>query len=632
MRKIRAIKRTITGIAVDAAYSQAGTGFARKLMASSTNGPARRFIKAKGLEGSIRRLASENLPQGTYFAKLTIAKWHVHKGRGFRLLQDGEVVYGNKIEPPARGFPLEYRNIIVTSKDPKRFTLDIDAPYELKIGRGAFTTPQQLKYDQQYGVEQHGDVFYSVRGNTTNPKKLFITFPGFGPSTSRISYAVSYLKAITNADLKDTLMVCFQDRYLAAGSYMMVDNAGRPLYGRVWQAIEDLRTRFAIDPAQMLFFGASKGGSIAIHYAKDFPAAQLLLAVPQMNLPYYFNKPFFRDNLFRNRALHDVQQPEDSLREYFAEERRIDYFYTNSDELSNHSLIELVQDVPNLTKYRIDGVHSDVARAALPAMLGIIRGFLGGGQQHLDIGTDEIRSFPQENGIQVQVRVDSAGSKINRANWFIEGWLGRTRFLQSMSEHSYEFLKFTSDKQQLYPAYDPIQHLSAVVAIEANGTQWSGTLPGSLTQGSNQEVQHSMSASALSLHAKHPETYVVLDGDHFARFRYRSYGADIEGDTMEVHFVSDAEIDVSSETLDRGEHKASHVAVVEPLDGWAMADLLALRFVIAAKAERLLIVVHAAGPADEAVDTFGAVDWKASSVIAIVDEALSSHEVPVNVS
>ncbi|MFE4080497.1 hypothetical protein [Paenarthrobacter sp. YIM B13468] len=632
MRKIRAIKRTITGIAVDAAYSQAGTGIARKLMASSTNGPARRFINAKGLEGSIRRLASENLPQGTYFAKLTIAKWHVHKGRGFRLLQDGEVVYGNKIEPPARGFPLEYRNIIVTSKDPKRFTLDIDAPYELKIGRGAFTTPQQLKYDHQYGVEQHGDTYYSLRGNTTNPKKLFITFPGFGPSTSRISYAVSYLKAITNADLKDTLMVCFQDRYLAAGSYMMVDNAGRPLYGRVWQAIEDLRTRFAIDPAQMLFFGASKGGSIAIHYARDFPAAQLLLAVPQMNLPYYFNKPFFRDNLFRNRALHDVQQPEDSLREYFAEERRIDYFYTNSDELSNHSLIELVQDVPNLTKYRIDGVHSDVARAALPAMLGIIRGFLGGGQQHRDIDAEEVRSFPQENGIQVQVRVDSAGSKIARANWFIEGWLGPTRFLQSMSEHSYEFLKFTSDKQQLYPAYDPIQHLSAVVAIDANGTQWTGTLPGSLTQDSNQEVQRSMSASALSLHAKHPETYVILDGDRFARFRYRSYGADTEGDTMEVHFVSDAEIDVTGETLDRGEHKASHVAVVEPLDGWAMADLLALRFVIAAKAERLLIVVHAAGSADEAVDTFGAVDWKASSVIAIVDEALSSHEVPVNVS
>ncbi|BCW49572.1 hypothetical protein [Arthrobacter sp. StoSoilB13] len=630
MRKIRAIKRTITGIAVDAAYSQAGTGFARKLMASPVNAPARRFIKAKGLEGSIRRLASENLPQGTYFAKLTIAKWQVHKGRGFRLLQDGELVYGNKIEPPARGFPLEYRNIIVTSRDPKRFSLDIDAPYELKIGRGAFTTPQQLKYDHQYGVEQHGDTYYSLRGNTTNPKKLFITFPGFGPSTSRISYAVSYLKAITNADLKDTLMVCFQDRYLAAGSYMMVDNAGRPLYGRVWQAIEDLRTRFGIDPAQMLFFGASKGGSIAIHYAKDFPAAQLLLAVPQMNLPYYFNKPFFRDNLFRNRALHDVQQPEDSLREYFAEGRRIDYFYTNSDELSNHSLIELVRDVPNLTKYRVDGVHSDVARAALPAMLGIIRGFLSG-PQHREMGVDEVRSFPQENGIQVQIRVDSVGSKIARANWFIEGWLGQTRFLQSMSEHSYDFLKFTSEKQQLYPAYDPIQHLSAVVAIEANGTQWTGTLPGSLMQDSNQDVQHSMSASALSLHAKHPETYVVLDGDHFARFRYRSYGADIEGDTMEVHFVGDAEIDVSSESLDRGEHKASHVAVVEPLDGWAMADLLALRFVIAAKAERLLTVVHAAGSADKAVDTFGAVDWKASSVIAIVDEASSSHEVPVNV-
>lgn len=93
------------------------------------------------------------------------------------MLQGSSVVYGNEVEPPARGFPLEYRNIVVTSSDVAEFKLDINAPYELKIGRGAFTTPQQVKYDAQYGVKQYGDVFYSLRGNTVNPKKLLITFP-----------------------------------------------------------------------------------------------------------------------------------------------------------------------------------------------------------------------------------------------------------------------------------------------------------------------------------------------------------------------------------------------------------------------------------------------------------------------
>ncbi|MEV7605603.1 hypothetical protein AB0N65_09205 [Paenarthrobacter sp. NPDC089322] len=575
------------------------------------------------MEGSFRRLASESLPSGTYFARLRIPEWQKHIGRAFRLLQDGQIIYGNLIEAPARGFPLEYRNIIVTSKDPARFSLDIDAPYELTIGRGAFTTPQQIKYDHQYGVEQHGDIYYSLRGNTVNPRKLLLTFPGFGPSTSRVSYAVSYLKDIVDADLKDTLMVCFQDRYLSAGSYMVADNAGRPLFDRVTQAIEELRARYDIDPARMLFFGASKGGSIAIHYAKDFPAAQLLLAVPQMNLPYYFNKPFFRDNLFLNSALRDIEQPEHNLRRYFREGRKIDYFYTNSDELSNHSLIELVKDVPNLTKYRVDGEHSSVARTALPAMLGIIRGFLRG-PQHQTFSCEEIRAFPQEHGIQLQARVDQTGSKINEANWFIEGWLGSTRFRQLISQHSYGFLKYTTESQQLYPAYDPTDTLAAVVAIEPAGTLWTGRLPSPTFKASGHVERCDVDASTLELEAKHSQPYVVLEGDRLSRYLYRCSPANVDGDTMEIHFVADVESDISMITIDRGSHRASHIAVVQPLDGWELADLMPLRFVIASGARRLLMVLHDVGPIKEAVEALQAVDWPESSIMLTTAEDIAA--------
>lgn len=364
-RVMRGARRRISSLA----YSPPTRSAARAVMSTPSDAPLRRLLEQRGLDGTARRLASEALPPGYYFAKLTIDDWEKFRNKPFRLEQRGRTVYGNMIEPPARGYPLEYRNIIVTSKNPKDFRLSIQTSYTLQIGQGSFSTPQQVAYDKQYGVVQHGDVFYSVRGNTTNPQKLILTFPGFGPSTSRISYAVSYLKAVTDADLKDTLMVCFQDRYQVAGSYMMVDNAGRPLYNRIHKVIESLRSSHSIAPERMLFFGASKGGSIALHYAKEYPEAHLLLCVPQMHLPYYFNKPFFKESLFQIRALHEIEQPEALLRQYLTQGRRIDYFYTNSDELSNHSVIELAQDVPGLVKYRVDGAHGAVARAALPATL-----------------------------------------------------------------------------------------------------------------------------------------------------------------------------------------------------------------------------------------------------------------------
>ncbi|WP_311214441.1 MULTISPECIES: hypothetical protein [unclassified Arthrobacter] len=610
MALIHGFKRSITKAGRAAAYSPAGLEVARAVLATRADSPVRRFIKAKGLEGRLRRVASESLPQGAYFAKLTLGNWEAWEGQQFRLLQDGKVVYGNLVEPPARGFPLEYRNIMVTSDDVSRFAVDIDAPYELMIGRGAFTTQQQVAYDEQYGVEQHGDVFYSLRGNTTNPKKMLITFPGFGPSTTRISYAVSYLKDLTETDLQDTLMVCFQDRYLVAGSYMMVDNAGRSLESRVGGAIEGLRSRFHIDRKEMLFFGASKGGSIAIHYAKDYPGAAMLLAVPQMNLPYYFNKPFFKDNLLQNRALRDVGQPEESLRRYFAEGRKIDYFYTNSDELSNHSLIELASDIPNLSKYRINGGHSDVARAALPAMLCIIRSFLSHRvKEHF--ACEEMRTFRYGQTLQVQVRIDAEASMVAGANWFIAGSSGRTRFLQLMTDHSYHFVKYTAGEQSLFPAFDPVTQLSEVIAMKADGAKWTAALPAAVEPGT-QVPKTNLSFQPLTLETETTQEYAILDGDTVARFRYDCRALAGDGDTMEIHFV--ATTDSMSADVPDSSSRTAFKAVVQPLDGWALADIAALRFVIAAGAQRLLLIVHGDTHA-EAAEVLSGIDWEDTSVV-----------------
>ncbi|PQZ96717.1 hypothetical protein CQ017_16140 [Arthrobacter sp. MYb224] len=582
-----------------AAYSTTGRLLARKVMGLPEKSKVRSALTKRNLDDSVRRMTSEGLPKGTYYAKLTINNWKPHNGKPFSILQNGELVYGNQIEPPARGFPLEYRNIIVSSDNPRDFELDIDASFSIKIGRGSYTTPQQLKYDKQYDVEQHGDVYYSLRGNTTNPKKILLTFPGFGPSTSRISYAVSYLKALTDTDLKDTLMVCFQDRYLAAGSYMMVDNAGRPLYSRVRDVISGFASRFKVANEDILFFGASKGGSIAIHYAQEFEEAQLLLAVPQMSLPYYFNKPFFRNNLFQNQAISSLEQPQELLRRYFSEGRKIDYFYTNNDELSNHSLIEFAHDVPNLTKYRVNGVHGAVARAALPSMLGLMRQFLKPTSEK-SFTCEQVREFPGDGTLQIQVRVDLESSKIGNANWFLEGTLGRTIFRQIMSNSQHPFVKYTADNQKLFGAYDSIDELASLTVLEDNGAVSKATLNHSFKALEGSASRLEVAASPLLLESAAPATYNMVNDEIFDQYRYVSQSVNGNGDTVEVRFTSDLN---ASDLTTNVDQDVAYLVAVEISDDNPLIDLIGLRLQILSGCEKLRLV--------DADDSLNETDWAA---------------------
>lgn len=534
---INVARGRLISAAKQVAYAPTLRNAARRAITSDAAAPARRALEKKGMEGHLRRFTSESLPEGKYFAKLTIDGWQAFNGTRFRLYQGSQVVYGNEIEPPPKGFPLEYRNIIVTSSTASDFTIDIDSPYTLQIGKGAFTTPQQVAYDKQYGVEQHGDVFYSVRGNTTAPKKLFITFPGFGPSTSRVSYAVSYLKGITDADLSDTLMICFQDRYLAAGSYMLVDNAGRSLVDRVNQVISGFVDRYGIKESQMLFFGASKGGSIAVQYAGPYPEARLLLAVPQMHLKYYLDKPFFKDNIYNEIGMHTVPQPESLIRRYFDQGRNIDYFYTNSDEQSNFSLIEAVADVQGLTKYRVDGKHGEVAKKALPTMLGLMRQFLTGSATEQELTVEDVRTFDNGDLTGVQVRIDDENSPSSAANWYLQSTLGRTKFLQLLSEHDLPFVKYTNPNQRILAALDRVTSEWKLVAREDNGKNWEGQLPAKTPIQTTFSPSPPPSIDKLRLDNTNPMQYFIVVDNHVTNFVYSSRRGCGNADAIDIHVV-----------------------------------------------------------------------------------------------
>lgn len=663
------LRDTARTAARDALYSRPCRALARAVVSGGALEGVRHAIEERGQGDMLRRLASQPLPRGQRYLRLTITGWKKLIGREFRLLQNGEVVYGNRISAPPEGQPLEYRNIVVDSDDPADFELDIRAKFKIAVGPGAFTTPEQDSYDRRYHVQQHRGLHYTVRGNTENPSRLIVTFPGFPPKNARVSYAVSYLKALTAEDLSDTLMICFQDRYGVAGTYMLFDNAGAPLHDRITATITELMRRHRIPEHDVLLFGASKGASIAATAARDLPEARQVLVVPQMSLPYYCAKPVLRHGLYRDRRLWDAEQPGELLRDYLAEGRRIDWFYTDSDQDSNLSMIEYTRDAPGLTKHRVDGKHAAVAKKSLPTVLAMLRAFAAGGapedrptadgpmvdavsgavdgptaeraeeRDPLPLTCTDLAATVHEDGVSFTATLDVPSADggpdgdlpeaalpgralPEGANVYLEGELGGTRFRQlltrdadaDVSRTSSSISYSTGPAQRLDPALHPATSLTRIVAFDGGPRMLAGDLPAVRITGGDTALPTAAPIpmpDALECTTESPAPYALLGASlrPSTQVTYASSPVDADGEEVEVVVVPDGPeplLEAGLRALEPG-GSAPRARFVVAADGtWRDLDLFVRRAAVAARTDAARVVLADPSVTDAQVSALSA--------------------------
>ncbi|MGP5599206.1 hypothetical protein ACTXOJ_09395 [Glutamicibacter arilaitensis] len=474
MRTVKTIKQSISSLSRKVGYSPAGREVARQILDMPEKTVLRTKLKDLGVEGKLRHMATEALPEGQFYAKLFIKNWRRYLGKEFQLLENGRIVYGNTIEAPLKGMTLEYRNIVVSSSDLSHFSLDIDAPFTMSIGPGAFYTPQQDHYDKKYSVKRHGRLHYATRGNAVNPEKIIFTFPSFSSSTSTTPYMVSFLSGIKDAELEKTLLVCFQDRFGTSGTYMQMDNSGLDLTAVVSEEIEKIRTRFNVDEKYLMFYGVSKGGSIAIRYSQPYPKSRLVISCPQLHLGYYLKNSSFKDSLGRSALVHQKEQPHRLLSQFIDQNRSIDYLYSTKDETSNYSLAEQLDHSNGLNLLRIDGIPSEVARKSLPTVLNILRSFIGTSTVS-NVILEQVRVYPNDSGHRVQVRIGAPEEANTRTNWYLIKRHANSAHAQLLTQGALRFVKYTTDAQQIFSSASSVYDYSEVVGYQVDGTMWVAT-------------------------------------------------------------------------------------------------------------------------------------------------------------
>ncbi|HEY3986242.1 hypothetical protein [Cedecea sp.] len=201
--------------------------------------------------------------------------------KGVLVVDDDEIPVAGKKGKWLTNIPLPEGGKVNLKSDNENISLVVSA--------AKLFHPDQVNFDERYHIQKHSlqgeDIYYSISGNTINPRKILVTFPGVS-NFDNVNYRLSAMTSL-QSNLKDMLILAFQDREATYGNYMHHTENGYPLKSIAIGLISGLCSRHGIKEEDIIFYGNSKGGSIAIDYIERFQSSYFFIDIPQLDLFNY---------------------------------------------------------------------------------------------------------------------------------------------------------------------------------------------------------------------------------------------------------------------------------------------------------------------------------------------------------
>lgn len=182
-----------------------------------------------------------------------------------------------------------FANIQIDKNENFQLTKGDSSKVELLVTNEKVFHPDQIVFDEKYGIKSHllegESLCYATLGNKVNPTHILVTFPGVS-NFDNVNYRLSALTSIQHLVSRNTLIIAFQDKEAVYGNYMYKTPAGYPIKAIGISLLRGLAVKYGIDDSKIIFYGNSKGGSIAIDFIESFPLSKFFVDIPQLD---FFN-------------------------------------------------------------------------------------------------------------------------------------------------------------------------------------------------------------------------------------------------------------------------------------------------------------------------------------------------------
>lgn len=206
--------------------------------------------------------------------------------------ENGKNLY--RLYPPCKeeGLNGKFYNIVLPNKKAKYdFITTLEKnDFSVKQTHQRLATNEEEERDLKAGIVEEsldGRTIYYVKNIPEICNKLVISFPGFYYHYKELQYTISTLSSLSQYSNTNAAVIAFQDRYFIEGTYMQIDDDGKSLKEVIVKKIKKTLLELGLQTKDLVLFGASKGGTIALSFLDEFPEAQFITVVPQMSLDHY---------------------------------------------------------------------------------------------------------------------------------------------------------------------------------------------------------------------------------------------------------------------------------------------------------------------------------------------------------
>ncbi len=222
----------------------------------------------------------------------------------------------------------------------------------------------QKQYNLKVKLQNYNSVNYSEM-TLGKPKKLLLTFPGFNTS-SNVHYPVSLLKSM-HKKLDDIAIIATQDFSEVLGTYMSYNQYGEEFEQKLIEFIKYKLEEFDLEEKDLILYGNSKGGTIALRFSKLFREARVIADAPQLDL-----KAKTLNDLVINSFDKYVYE-NNYLIDYIKEDNPNVYYAFSLVDTDSNCKIEAKELGCNYVMYESES-HGHVIRKNLPLAIDLIIG------------------------------------------------------------------------------------------------------------------------------------------------------------------------------------------------------------------------------------------------------------------
>ncbi len=303
--------------------------------------------------------------RGKYFSLKVINKIENPKINPFEIYMIDESGEKQRIvlytEYPGENY---YRNILIPQG--KKY-IEINSTMDI-IDYSFSDSRNKTLREEKFVNESFSDVNFSYL-EKPGINKLIFTFSGFAQSGKLENmFPVSFNKAVNEAFYNSTI-VSIIDEFDLKGTYLQYDDDYKEILDVVEKFIRSKIKEYGHTEEEVMFFGGSKGGSIASLFLEKFPRSKFVLVVPQMDLlAYNKTKPnhmFPIISAVKSQKINFIYDFESLIQSGIDSGVDIDLYLSKNDDSNTESTIENLTSKNNTVVTISEAFHGQVMKQNL---------------------------------------------------------------------------------------------------------------------------------------------------------------------------------------------------------------------------------------------------------------------------